>query len=119
MDEEHRGALRVRQQLTVLFRALVGQRIGRALTKNIGVDGVCLITEGVLEPGTQLELQVRFPDRAQPITLVAEVVWSSLLDQPAKSYEPPTAETGLKFVRIDPRDRSFIVQYVTLNASPL
>ncbi|MBI2496286.1 MAG: PilZ domain-containing protein [Candidatus Omnitrophica bacterium] len=117
--EERRGEARVRQRLTVLFRALDGQRIGRALTKDIGADGVCLITEGVLEPGTQMELEVRFPDREQPITLAAEVVWSKLLDQPAKSYETPTAETGLKFVRIDPRDRSFIVQYVMLNTSPL
>ena len=118
MDQERRRSMRIPIRLMVVFRNLNSGKVQRTLTKDIGGDGMCLITEGALEPGTKLEVEIKLPDRDLPTTAVTEVMWSRSVVEPRKSYELPTAETGMKFVRIDQKDVALIMQYAMLNALP-
>ena len=116
MGEERRHFLRVAGRLTTILTLPKTGKVQRALTKNISAGGLALITEAVLPPGTPLELEIRLPDRATPLTLTAEVVWSRSTGVATKRYEPPPAETGVRFVHIHPQDQTLLIQYARLNA---
>jgi len=115
MQKERRQSPRVRLRLTTTFKLLRTGKVLRALTKNVGAGGLCLITDELLEPGSPLELEVHLPDRPAPVRCVGEVVWSRPIESTARSYEQP-AETGVKFTSIDPADRSSIMQFAAMNA---
>lgn len=119
MDAEKRKYGRIRQRLTTLVKFLDTGKVRRALTKDISPGGVCVVMEGVLEPGTMLEVELRLPDRARPITFTASVVWNRPLETPTTSYEIPMTETGVTFVAIDPKERAFLAQYAAMNPLPL
>ena len=118
MQQERRQFIRIRSRLTTLIKHLDTGKVRRALTKDISAGGVCLVTEELLKPGTTLGLQMKLPDRETPIMFTAEVVWSLPVGEPGKSYENPTAETGLQFVSIDPKDQALLKQYAATNAPP-
>ena len=94
-------------------------KVRRALTKDVSAGGVCLVTEELLKPGTQLGVEIKLPDREAPVTFTGEVVWSKPIGGSGKSYENPTAEIGVKFVDIDPNDQKLVMLYARMNASPL
>jgi len=118
MNAERRQFIRAPSRLIVIFKNLKTNKVRRALTKDISASGLGLITEELLEPGTPLEIEVKFPDCASPMMFAAEVVWSRPVGEPRKSYQNPTAETGVKFVRIEPKDQVLLKQYAALNAPP-
>ena len=118
MGEEQRRFIRVTNRLPSMFKIITTGKVRRALTKDISAGGVCFITEELLEPGTALEVELKLPDRDAPIKFLGEVAWSRPIGPAPKSYQNPTAETGIKFVSIDPKDRALIVQYAKLNAPP-
>ena len=118
MPEERRKFIRITSRLTTIFKNLKTGKVRRALTKDLGGVGMCLVTEEILEPGTPLEVEFTLPDRPAPVMCQVEVVWSRPLRMPTKSYENPTAETGVKFTTIDPKDLALLKQYVALNAPP-
>jgi hypothetical protein len=118
MEQEQRQVIRLGVRLLTWVKFLSTGKVHRALTRDIGSGGLCLVMEGVIEPGTKLELEIKLPDREAPITATAEVVWSRSIGEPAKSYQGQTAEIGVKFVNIDSKDRSLIMQYARLNALP-
>lgn len=118
MPEERRQGPRIRMRLTTTFKLLCTGKVLRALTKDVWAGGICLITEGELEPGSPLELEVHLPDRPRPVKCLGEVVWSRSVDAPAKSDDRPTAETGVKFTSIDPADRTSLIQFAAMNAMP-
>ena len=90
------------------------------MTKDIGGKGVCLVTvtEEEMAPGTPLAVEIRLPDRQAPIAFLGEVVWSMLLVEASARSKRPPAETGIRFVSIDPKDRALIMQFARLNALP-
>ena len=118
MDQERRQFIRLNTRLTVIFKNLKTGKVRRALTKDLSGAGMGLITEEILAPGTPLEMEIKLPDREAPITFQAEVVWSKPVGGPRKSYENPTAETGVKFVQVDPHDQKLLMLYARLNAPP-
>ena len=118
MSDEQQRAVRVKLRLMVFMKFVSDGKVLRVLTRNISGTGLSLVTEGALEPGTKLELEIRLPDRERPILCEAEVVWSRPTGEPRKSYEVPTSETGVKFVNIDPKEQSQLLQYARLNALP-
>ena len=118
MDHERRRFARIPIRLTAVFKNLSSAKVQRTLTKDIGGEGMCLITEGTMEPGTKLEVEIKLPDRDIPIIAAMEVVWSRPVGEPRKSYELPTAETGVKFVRMDQKDLALVMQYARLNTLP-
>ncbi len=119
MTPNQRRFIRAQSRIVTFIAFPQTGKVRRALTKDIGAGGVCVITEQLLEPGTMVDLEMTLPDRTAPIRCSAEVVWSRPIGGPRKEgYENPTAETGVKFVRIDPKDRTLLIQYATINAPP-
>ena len=118
MGAEQRRQIRVKLRLTVFMKLVSTGKVLRVLTKDISGGGMSLVAEGVFEPGTKLELEITLPDRKTPILCGAEVVWSKPTGHPRKSYEVTTSEAGVKFVSIDPKEESQLMQYVRINALP-
>ena len=118
MGQEQRRFVRVTSRLNATFKVVKTGKVKRALTKDISAGGICCVTEELLEAGIAVEVELRLPDRAAPILLLGEVAWSRPIGSQHKSYQNPTAETGIKFVSIDPKDRAAILQYAQLNAPP-
>ena len=108
MDDERRGAERSKARLTTLLRNLDSGRILRVLTRDLSTKGMCVVTEGLLSSGTRLEVELKMPDREAPLMVQAEVVWSRVIDEPRKSYESPTAETGIAFTNLSQQDLALI-----------
>ena len=113
---EQRKTSRTPLRLLIFLKHLDTGKVQRALTKNIGGGGVCMVTEGTFKPGTLLELEIKLPDCENPIVCTAAVIWCRPLIEPKKSYDLPTIEIGLRFVTIDPKQEALIVQYAKLNA---
>jgi hypothetical protein len=118
MDAEQRQFIRVKERLLTFITFLTTGKVERALTRDIGAVGVCLMTETVLEPGTQLAVELHLPDRKGPISFMAEVRWSRPLGGTRDADASMAAETGLQFVRVDPKDRSMMMQHAALHALP-
>ena len=118
MSEERRQFIRIPSRLTTVFKNLKTGKVRRALTKDIGGGGICLITEELLEPGTELEIEFTLPDRPAPVLCRGEVLWSRPAGAPKKSYQSPTGESGVKLTQIDPKDQTAVAQYIKFNAPP-
>ena len=118
MQEERRRVIRVNMKLITFIKVLETGKVQRSLTKDLSGVGLRLVTEQPLSPGTPLEVEMKLPDREGPLTFTAEVVWSKPISEQRKSYEAPTAETGVKFVNVDPKILALIKQYAALNAPP-
>ena len=101
------------------YKVLKTGKVHRAITRDISGGGARFIAEGVLEPRTELELEIKLPDRGAPVKCTAEVVWSKPTRPVLKSYETTEHETGVSFVRIDPKEQAILLQYAALNALPL
>ena len=115
---ERRESVRIRERLVTFVKNPATGKVHRALTRDLGGIGVCLITNEPLESGAAIEAELKLPDREAPVTFSAAVVWSRVIDEPGRSRDRPTREVGVQFVRIDPKDRALIQQYAALNALP-
>jgi hypothetical protein len=118
MGAERRRFPRIGSRLTTFVKFLDTGKVVRVLTEDVSAAGVRFVTEGLLEPGTTLELEMKLPDLDRPMTCRAEVVWSQVREGPRKSYEKPLAAVAVKFVEIDPKTRSLLLHYVAMGASP-
>ena len=111
MESERRRSNRSRARLTAIFKNLHTGKVLRALTTNLSLKGMHLRTEGMLAPGTSLEVDLKLPDREDPIVCRAEVVWSRSTNEPHRSYEIPPANTGIEFLDLTPQDKVAIKHY--------
>ncbi len=118
MGEERRRFIRVDMKLVTFLKVVETGKVQRSLTKDLSGVGLRLVTEQPLSPGTPLEVEMKLPDFDAPLTFTAEVVWSRPISEQRKSYEAPTAETGVRFVNVDAKVLSLIKQYAALNAPP-
>ena len=118
MTDDKRQFIRLKTRLMTFYKVLETGKVWRALTQNIGGGGVCFIAEQLLKPGEALELEIKLPDRQQPITFSAEVVWSQPVQGESSTFRMQEAETGVRFVAIHPKDRALIMQYAAMNALP-
>ena len=118
MGEERRQFIRATSRLTAFIKYVDTGKVRRALTKDVSAGGMCVITEELLSPGAKVEVELKLPDWDKPIICAAEVVWSRPMGEARKSYENPTAETGLRFVNLAPKDQVLLKQYAALNAPP-
>jgi c-di-GMP-binding flagellar brake protein YcgR len=116
---ERRRSVRVPVRLTVLYKIVGGKKLHRVLTNDIGAGGVSFMASEPLQPGTQLELEVTFPDYPTTITCKGEVVWTHEMSQQGRRYEDRLVKAGVKFLDISPKAQACIDQYVKLNAPPL
>ena len=115
--EERRRSVRLRTRLNTVYKNLTTGRVQRALTKDVSGHGACLVTEDLLEAGTPLEIEIKLPDRAAPVTFLAEVVWSGFqLEGGVQTGS--RAEAGIRFVSIDSKDHALVMQFARFNALP-
>ena len=118
-SSERRGYIRIRERLVTFVKDPATGKVHRALTRDLGGVGVCLITNEPLEVGVAIEGELKLPDREAPVSFSAVVVWSQVIQkEPGETLDRPTREVGVKFVRIDPKDRVLIQQHAALNALP-
>ena len=117
MGEQQRRLLRLNVCLLTAVTVPSTGKAQRALTKDLGPMGACLITNGLIEPKTVLVVELTLPDRDRPITFDAEVIWSKIVKPAEKVYEYPKAQTGIHITRIDPKDQAIMAQYAQLNAA--
>lgn len=106
-------------KLNISFQAVGTESQLLSLSKDTSGGGVCFFTPTLLAPGTVVKLQVRFPDRKEPVTCTGQVAWSGpLLRERTAGKDDPAFEAGIRFVDIAPADQKFILQYSTINAPP-
>jgi hypothetical protein len=87
----------------------------KSLTKNVSGGGIKFATDVKFEPGTILQMQVKFPDRGLPVCFTGQVIWSASA-QPANGSTAPDPKfmTGLAFADIAVKDRDFILQHAVM-----
>jgi len=118
-EQERRQFIRLGMRLNVTYKIIGTGKIGTALTTNFSGAGLRFLAEHALAPGTQLDVTLRLPERAEPIKCQGEVVWSEPRRSPDSALPGDTSEVGVRFVQIDPKDRTLIVQCAALYGPPL
>ncbi len=112
--EERRKFVRLDTRLEISYAALPADKMQGGATKDISGSGICLFTKEVLTVGTQLQVTMKLPSQAQPVHFTSEVVWSEAYEMIGKTEHRRSAETGVRFVEVAPKDREAIMQYVIL-----
>ena len=120
---ERRMYVRLPSKLTTSYKLADDQKSVAdgpvpSLTKDVSGGGIRLATAIQFAPKTQLEVEVKFPDRATPVKFTAEVVWSQPLVQAEGFDRTRRFETGLRFVRIPAKDQKYVLQHAILNSPP-
>lgn len=116
--QDHRQFTRVRARLTTVIKLIAAEKTLRVLTRDVGEIGVCVVLDEALEVGTPLEGEITLPDSEIHVRFFGQVMWSKPLKVPSSSGQPNAIEAGLRFLSIDPRDHSLIMQYAKMNALP-
>ena len=116
--EERRQFVRLDTRLEASCTTLPGGKVQRIVTKDISGGGVCVFTDQVLSPGTQLQVAMTLPGREEPINFIAQVVWSEPYEVIGKSERRRAVETGVRFIEISPKDQAAIMQHVILSLQP-
>ena len=116
MTFERRHFIRLGMRLSTSYKIAGSQRAGSALTTDVSPEGVRVLTEHVLEPGTKLEVTLTLPDRKELLNFEGEVVWSELVADKA-SYGG-AHHVGIRFLKISVKDRDVLMHYGTLFGPP-
>lgn len=117
MEDELRGFVRIPERLITLVKDPTTGKVHRALTNNLSGTGLCLAAEETFNSGASLELELQMPDRK--ITFTGEVMWSRpIKGAKRQGLSASMREIGVKYVKIDPKDLSFIKQHIAMNAAP-
>jgi hypothetical protein len=118
MTQERRRSIRLGLRLPTTLHDQSSSTQQQALTQDVSGHGMCLLTNETLSPGTRLAAEVKLPDLKAPLAFDTEVVWSRPVAGPAPRATNPSVETGVRFVRIDPKDRALIMLYARLHTLP-
>lgn len=118
MGQERRRSIRLDLRLPTTLKDLRTAVVEQAFTKDISGHGMCFLTHKTLAPGTRLSVAIKLPDLKTPLSFDTEVVWSRPSAEPPQRASPHQAEAGVRFVRIDPKDRTLIMLYARLHTLP-
>lgn len=119
MAEDRRSTPRAEIQVNVTYHSTRRRRNDKTVvTRNLGGDGICFITNEVLDPESHLEMQLHLPKNPEPIACEAIVIWQKELEEPPKGYEGIAIETGVKFVHIDSDSKAKLIECVKQYGSP-
>ena len=118
MSQERRKGVRSSTQFIAIVKHLTTGKVRRWLTKNVSEIGLCLLTDEAIERGTRLEVELKLPDFPSPLLMIAEVMWTMVVEAPRKSYEDPKVEVGVKFVDLAPKTQALLHQYAAMTAVP-
>ncbi len=91
-------------------KALPLEAKSSAVSKDIGVEGICFSTEKQLEPGTKLDLEIMLPSESEPLILKGEVKWSRSLKTQANARA--MFDTGVQLLIVQKSDENRYLRYV-------
>lgn len=118
MAEDRRNTPRSKVQVNVTYHSTTRRRNDKSVvTRNLGVEGICFITNEMIEPESHLQMQIYLPKEFESIECEAIVVWQRELETPPKDHEGIAIETGVRIVDIDPDRRAQLLQCVKKYAS--
>ena len=116
--EERRRFVRLDTRVNVTYTVLPSGSPQQTTTKDIGGGGICLFSDRVLAPGTQLQTSMTLPDRERPAHFTAEVIWSEPYEVIGKSTRQRSVEVAVRFLEISPEDQEAIMRHVILTLQP-
>lgn len=108
--EDRRKFARLDLALTVSYR-VVGQSAGQpvdpreAISSDVSLGGLRLMTPGVLENGTMLDLEILLGEETLPISAEGEVIWQNKVSN--VSYE-----TGVMIKGMPSADKKRFMEFV-------
>ncbi|HOW36344.1 MAG TPA: PilZ domain-containing protein [Candidatus Omnitrophota bacterium] len=108
--EERRKFIRLSIDVQINYSVLSQADQHRSITKNIGEGGICLVTDGPLNAGTLLKLEIILPEDPPPIQTVGKIVWIKTFS--LANENRPRYEAGVQFINISERDQLRIGKYV-------
>ena len=108
---ERRKFIRITTWLDMTYSVVGSQEPLAGLTRNVSVGGVGFFTKTRLTPGTVMNLELRFPKRAEPLRFTVEVAWSGPLLLFRQDDAPHAYETGVRILKISPEDQEFLTRY--------
>ena len=78
------------------------------LAENVSAGGVFIATHAPHAIGAELELELRLPEREQPIRATGKVCWV----RPYEEANDAPAGFGVRFARLAPADVSVIEEFI-------
>jgi len=116
MSIDKRQFVRLGMQLKMAYKVVGSLRQGASTTQDFSPTGVRFLSEHFLKPGTQIEVELRLPDRKESVSFVGEVVWSDTKTD--ASGQAGKTEIGLRFVEIAQKDQDLLSHYGKLFGPP-
>ena len=110
--DERRQYVRLDSRLQVEYTVVPAAQPLNAATKDVSVGGMRVEVTEQLEPGTQLAMTLTVPG-GQRVPLTVEVVSSDHHKLSTVRPRARTHEVGIRIVRIEPKDREILRQYVS------
>ena len=110
--KDRRRDTRVVEENKVALRPLTAAAAGgstpvyHALTRDVSVGGLRLMTSAPLEPGERVGLEITLGRSRRRLRAVAEVCWVRDL------YAREVLEVGLRFVDLGPESELALMEYV-------
>ena len=108
---ERRTFIRFTSWLDMSYAVVGSSETLTSMTRNVSGAGIGFFTKNRLVPGTVLNLEVKFPQRPQPVRLTGEVMWSGPLLLFGQDDAPHAYETGVRILQISPDDKAFLATY--------
>jgi len=105
--EEHRQYVRVNRSLEIHYRVLKTMMKTGSSSKNISAGGICFPVFQNLQPGAILELEIDSEEISGHIKATGEVKWARKKEDIHFPFE-----IGIAFVKIDPKDRDNLINYI-------
>ena len=118
MALDPRAFARSQVRLTVTYTVLSTKKAYRALTRDVGGDGVGVLADQPLNLGEKVTAELILPDRPAPVPFEGEVVQCAPVPRMAGSEATASHLIDIKFVTLDPKQLASIKQYVAMNALP-
>lgn len=104
--EERRKFMRFPASVDVRYAASREDIEGSAMSRDVSREGIGFPGNWQMAKGTLLELEISVPGEIAPIFAHGEVAWVR------RSSERDDFDAGIKVVKMDPFDRSRLLEYV-------
>ena len=110
-EAERRRFVRFTTWLDLTYAVVGAVEAMPAMTRNVSAGGIGFFTKSRLTPGTILNLELKFPNKPQPVKFTGEVAWSGPLLLFGQDDAPRAFETGVRILKIAPDDQQFLSQF--------
>ncbi len=115
--KERRESLRVKDNIFVFCKLKGDYEVIEGITKDISETGLGFESDKFVPPSTLLEMEIyqplnRHKSKIVAIYLLGKVVWVKEIRKRSKYKGSNRYRGGLRFTKINKRDRGIIVNYV-------